>query len=190
MAKDGRRVEYMPLTQVEVALRNPKRHAEAEIRASIDRFGLAELPLLDERTGRLVAGHGRLDQVAAMRNDGQAPPDGVKLADNGEWLVPVVRGWSSRSDAEADSYLVGSNKLTIRGGWDNDGLAELLTDLAAQDAELLTLTGFTSDELSKLVNGPEEKAAPDDFPEYDDDTIKTDHKCPSCGYQWSGGAPS
>ncbi len=42
------------------AARNPKWNAEEEIRWSIGRFGLAELPLLDERTGLLVAGHGRV----------------------------------------------------------------------------------------------------------------------------------
>lgn len=189
MADKGRRVEYMPLTQVEAALRNPKLHAEAEIRASIDRFGLAELPLLDERTGRLVAGHGRLDQVAAMRTDGQDPPDGVRLAQNGEWLVPIVRGWASRSDAEADSYLVASNKLTIRGGWDTEGLVDLLTELGAADAELLKLTGFREDELADLVAGQEVPDL-DDFKNFDDvdkgagDGPPKPVTCPDCGLEF------
>lgn len=144
-----RRVEYMPLPIIEAAERNPKRHAASDIRQSIDRFGLGELPLIDERTGRLVAGHGRLDDIAERRRTGQNPPDGVQVGDGGEWLVPVVRGWGSRSDAEAEAYLVASNKLTTKGGWDDEALAEVLSDLA--DADLLALTGFSEGELADLL---------------------------------------
>jgi hypothetical protein len=145
-----RRVEYMALTDVQPAVRNPKRHATQAIAASIDRFGLGELPLLDERTGRLVAGHGRLDQLAAMRRAGQDPPDGVKLAADGNWLVPITRGWASRSDAEAEAYLVASNQLTVKGGWDQDALVDLLGEL---DEELVELAGFDERDLAKLLGG-------------------------------------
>lgn len=146
-----RRVEYMPLSVIEAAPRNPKKHAAAAINRSINRFGLGELPLIDERTGRLVAGHGRLDQVAQMRRDGQAPPDGVRTDLAGDWLVPVLRGWSSRSDAEAEAYLLASNQLTIRGGWDREELAEILGELSEADVELFGDTGFTGDDLNSLL---------------------------------------
>lgn len=149
---DERRVEYTPLTFIEAAPRNPKRHAGDAIKKSIDRFGFAELPLIDERTGRLVAGHGRLDQLAAMRKDGQAPPDGVRVDDAGEWLVPVVRGWQSRSDADAEAYLVASNRLTTLGGWDNEELGQLLSDLRDIDPDLLAVTGYNPDDLDTLLN--------------------------------------
>jgi len=138
----------MPLATIEAASRNPKRHDREGIRASIGRFGVAELPLVDERTGRLVAGHGRVDQLVAMRDEGQVPPDGVQLGDDGGWQLPVVRGWASRSDAEADAYLVASNKLTSNGGWDDEQLGELLSEL---DDDLLGLTGFGTDELTALL---------------------------------------
>src|SRR5205809_5221565 len=84
--------DYVPLSEVRPAPRNPKAHLGDAIRTSIGRFGVAELPLIDERTGRLVAGHGRIDQLTAMRADGQDPPEGVRVAPDGGWLVPVVRG--------------------------------------------------------------------------------------------------
>jgi DNA modification methylase len=165
-----RRVEYTPLTLIEAAPRNPKRHAGDAIKRSIDRFGFAELPLIDERTGRLVAGHGRLDQLAAMRKAGQDPPDGVRVDQGtGEWLVPVVRGWRSRSDGDAEAYLIASNRLTTLGGWDGEELGGLLADLAEQDAELLAVTGFSDADLEGLLGGgstqlPDALTDPDDVP--------------------------
>lgn len=144
-----RYVDYIPLDQIRGATRNPKGHDTTGIRTSIERFGYGELPLLDERTGRLVAGHGRHEQITAMHTAGEAPPDGVQLAADGAWMVPVIRGWASRSDAEAEAYLVASNQLTTKGGWDTRELAEVLEDLA--EAQLLELTGFTDDDLARML---------------------------------------
>lgn len=157
-----RRVEYMPIAEIEPAARNPKRHAGDAIAASVDRFGLAELPLIDERTGRLVAGHGRLDDLLGRRRDGEDPPAGVRLGPGGagDWLVPVIRGWSSDSDEDAEAYLVASNRLTVLGGWDDEGLADLLSDLAEQDAALLAVTGYTDDDLAQLLAEPERTELP------------------------------
>lgn len=165
-----RRVEYVPLDDIVRAARNPKRHDGAGIRTSISRFGVGELPLLDERTGRLVAGHGRVDQLQAMRSAGETPPDGVRVAD-GRWLVPVTRGWASRSDVEAEAYLLASNKLTFNGGWDDDELADVLRGLADVDPGLLAVTGFDDVELDELLAasgdpGPAVGLAdPDDVPD-------------------------
>jgi hypothetical protein len=150
-----RRIEYMRLNEIRPAGRNPKRHADTLIGNSIDRFGLAELPLVDERTGRLVAGHGRINRLTAKQESGEAPPDGIAVDADGTWLVPVVRGWSSRSDVEAESYLLASNQLTTVGGWDNQGVAELLESIQASDPDLAALTGFDADELADLLKAAE-----------------------------------
>jgi ParB-like chromosome segregation protein Spo0J len=57
------------------------------------RYGVVEPPVLDERTGRLVAGHGRLEAFAEARAVGLDAPEGVRVNAKGEWLVPVIRGW-------------------------------------------------------------------------------------------------
>lgn len=147
---DERRVEYVDLDAIELAPRNPKAHDVEGIRRSIGHFGLAELPLLDERTGRLVAGHGRVLDLRASRDSGQTPPDGVNL-EGDRWLVPVIRGWASRSDDDAEAYLLASNNLTTLGGWDNEALAGMLQDLAAADANLALLTGWTGDDIDDML---------------------------------------
>lgn len=180
-----RHIEYVPLATIGAAPRNPKQHAANDIRASIDRFGLGELPLIDERTGRLVAGHGRLDDIAERRRAGQDPPDGVQVDEAGDWLVPVIKGWRSRSDAEAEAYLIASNKLTTKGGWDDAELSEMLTDLNGTD--LFELTGFTEAELAGLAADPVE-----DFKPVNDDQARLDQRapimCPKCSFEWRLGS--
>ena len=168
MTTKTHRLEWMPLGQLQAAARNPKQHS-AEISTSIGRFGYVEPIVVDERTGRIVAGHGRREALLAMRKRGEVPPAGIR-AEGDEWLVPVLRGWASRSDAEAEAYLLASNKLTEAGGWDNELLAELLKDLGAQDA--LDGVGFTEAELEALLGqvdglgaGTEGLTDPDDVPE-------------------------
>lgn len=144
-----RRTEYLPLSELASAKRNPKRHAGAEIAASLERFGYVESIALDERTGRIVAGHGRRDQLVAAREAGAAPPEGVRV-DGDEWLVPVQRGWASRNNADADAYLVASNRLTELGGWDEGELAELLEGIAGSAAGLDGV-GYSQHELDELL---------------------------------------
>lgn len=154
-----RRIEYVPVQDLVAAARNPKRHAEAELDVSVGRFGYTEPVLLDERTGRLIAGHGRISALLRLKKKGQQPPDGV-VEQAGSWLVPVVRGWSSRSDQEADAYLLASNQLTAAGGWDNMELSQMLKELDA--AAALDGVGFSETELQKLLNymaPPEEEDA-------------------------------
>lgn len=148
-----RRIEYLPLDDIQPAPRNPKAHDLNSVRASISRFGFATPALRDERTGRLVAGHGRHDALREMRDAGEQPPTGVRLAKDGGWLVPVVCGWASRSDQEAEAYLVADNRHPELGGWDDAGLAELLSDLAEFDPALLEVTGYSQGDLEVLLEG-------------------------------------
>lgn len=145
----GRRLELMPLAAVTGAEKNPKKHAHEDIGKSIGRFGYVEPVVLDERTQRLVAGHGRVQALRAAKVKGEAPPQGVEVNDKGEWLVPVLRGWASRSDTEAQAYLVASNSLTTKGGWENAQLAELLQSLAQQQA--LDGTGFDEAAIDEVL---------------------------------------
>lgn len=177
-----RRVEYMRLDALVDAPRNPKRHDVATLRDSVTRFGMGELPLIDERTGRLVAGHGRAKTLRElMALDPEAPPDGVQRAEDGTWLVPVVRGWASRDDAEAEAYLLASNQLTIRGGWYEDDLLAMMREL-----DDLAGTGFdkaTLDALEKQLGGQDATELVV-FEAHTDDEMTFEHRCPKCGFEF------
>jgi hypothetical protein len=141
-----RRLEYVPVEDLPDHPENPSDHDEAELRASLLRFGFTTPPMLCERTGLLAEGHGRKKVTLALWAEGADPPPGV-LVDGHQWLVPVVRGWSSANDDELRAYLLASN---YRGGWRNDALADLLVQLAANDGGLVG-TGYSADGLDDLL---------------------------------------
>jgi hypothetical protein len=121
--KDKLWIEYTPLSKLKKFIRNPKRHALKDIGESMDRFGFAAPPTIDEETGYLVCGHGRVEELELKFERGEKPPLNIKVADSGEWLVPVVRGNHFESEAELEAYLLTDNKLIEKGGWDENMLA-------------------------------------------------------------------
>jgi hypothetical protein len=123
-------IVYMALSELLRAPRNPKSHDIDVIHQSLDRFGYVEPIARNERTGRIVAGHGRLDTLQQKKALGERPPARV-VEREGEWFVPVLRGVEFQSDAEAEAYLLASNQSTIAGGWDEGELVKVLADLAA-----------------------------------------------------------
>lgn len=150
------RLVYAPLDSLVSAEKNPKRH-HADIEASLARFGIVDsIGIVDERTGRLVGGHGRVEALRAMRARGAPPPAGVEVVDGGTWRVPVMYGWASANDAEATACLVALNELSTAGGWHAQGLGEVLKSIGAERAKGI---GFDSRFLAKLF---ERNAAEDD----------------------------
>lgn len=182
---EPRTIAYVPLDDVSAAARNPKTHDLDGIRASIGRFGLVAPAVVDERTGRLVAGHGRLSALRAMRDAGQDAPAGVQLSPDGDWLVPMLTGWASRSDAEADAYLIADNQWTVRGGWDEPDLGAFLAALGSADPDLMAATGFTDADAAAMLRAA---TVPDFEPDPNGEGSRLDQRkpltCPSCGYTW------
>lgn len=142
----GLSIEYVPLSEVAAAERNPKDHDIGAIIQSIQRFGFVTPGVVNEKTGRIVVGHGRADALQRMRADGFPAPGRIREGEDGEWLVPIVRGVEFETDAEAEAYVIADNRLTELGGWDHSSLPIILKDLAAND--LLEVTGFDGDDLS------------------------------------------
>lgn len=140
-----RRIEYVPLDDLQPDPRNPKAHDVATIDGSTERFGYVEPVVVDERTGLLVSGHGRRKTLEAMRARGETPPEGLATDDEGRWLVPVVRGWASRTDSDASAALVALNRTGELGGWVDDELLSLLDDL-----DDLTGVGYDADSIEAL----------------------------------------
>lgn len=157
-AIDPRRVEYKPISELIPDPRNPKAHDEQTIDDSIGRFGVLDLIVQDQRTGYIVSGHGRRKALAAMQERGENPPEGIKVDDDGTWLVPVVTGWASRTDAEAGAALIAMNRTTELGGWVDDDLLSLLEEL--DDAGTgFEGVGFSGSDIDDLRAELEEREA-------------------------------
>lgn len=123
------------------------------------------------RDGTILAGHG---VVEAARDAGLAE-------------IPVVRLDLDPDSPDALKVLTGDNEIARLALVDDRQLAELLRSVRATSAEGLLGTGFTDealeDELARLFA---QVTAPDSFGLLDPDSLVTEHRCPSCGYEWSG----
>lgn len=150
-----RRIRYVQLEMVAAAEANPKRHDAALIAGSIDRFGFLLPLLVDDRTGRLVAGHGRLEDLRRRHTAGEPAPAGIREK-GGRWFVPVVEGWSSRDDRDADAAAVSLNRIEEEGGWRLPDLYAMLDEFAAEGR--LDGTGFDADDLDTMLADLSRKA--------------------------------
>lgn len=138
-------IKYLPLSTLRASGRNPKRHDLIALSESFSRFGYVAPMILDERTGLLVAGHGRLDALRQTKARGAKPPGRITVDATGEWLIPVVHGVAFASEVDAEGYLLTDNQQVLLGDWDDEELARVLADLQAQDG--LYGTGFDAQEM-------------------------------------------
>ena len=145
-------IVYTPLSEVEKWPRNPKDHDESLLAVSIGTHGFNDPPAVDERSGRLVEGHGRIDVLRDMKAKGEDPPDRISVrSEDGEWMVPVVRGIRFESDEQAQAYLLAHNRITEKGGWNQSELQLMLQELVESGDEVLTSAGFSTKELDELT---------------------------------------
>jgi ParB-like nuclease domain len=145
------RIEYVALSEVQPATRNPKKHSLPDLIASIKRFGFVQPVAMNEETGKLVAGHGRLEALLAMKEAGEPVPTRV-VEKNGEWYVPVLRGVSFKDEQEAEAFLVADNRLVEVGGWDEQVLGALLTELGSANVGSLVGTGWDTNDIQVLLS--------------------------------------
>jgi DNA modification methylase len=161
-----RRIEYVLLSEVAPADRNPRLHQSLEkVKGSIRRYGFVEGAVHDGRTGKIIAGHGRLEALEAMHRAGEAPPDGILVdPDTAEWLMPLQFGWASENDEAAETLLVNLNRLSETGGWARGELATLLDELRQSSPTDFDLSGFEHAD----VDGMLAEFAQTEFDELDD----------------------
>lgn len=178
--RENLHIKYMPLSEVRAAPRNAKDHDIGAIIISYREFGFVTPGVVNEKTGSLLAGHGRAEALLEMKATDEAPPKRIRVrkADS-EWLVPFIRGIEFEDDAQAEAFVIADNKLTELGGWNWAVLPDMLKDLQGQD--LLTPTGFDEDELDSIMK---RTSPPDEFPD-SDPSDPTSHTCPRCGYEWN-----
>ena len=162
-------VEYLPLSEIVGADINPKDHDIGQIYQSIKRFGFTQPIMMNENTGKLLAGHGRLQTLQQMKQGGEKVPNRIKEKD-GEWLVPVLKGISFEDDMEAQAYLIADNRLTELGGWNTGELVDTLQELV-EGGFSLDGVGYDFDDLETMVTQIDDSGIFDVevVPEADDD---------------------
>lgn len=152
------KIIYMPLGWVAQWDRNPKLHDIGAIAESIKKYGFRDAPIWDETLHGIVAGNGRIETLLWMKTQApDKPPVGIVLKD-GEWFVPIQFGIDSKTAQEAEAFAVDHNNIVLLGGnftaeeisslWD-DGYVRLLTDLASQGQNFVSVSG---DDIDSLLN--------------------------------------
>ena len=149
------KVEYVALSEIIGADVNPKDHDIGQIYQSMKRFGFTSPIMMNEKTGKLLAGHGRLETLAMFKKGADTPPDRIRVREeDGEWLVPVLRGINFDSDVEAQAYLLADNRLTELGGWHTDELVMSLQGILQEGGDLEGV-GWDLDDVEDLITDSE-----------------------------------
>lgn len=136
-------------------------------------------PMTAAADGEIIDGSARLD-VAADVFDGVDP-----LVIDHDGKRPVIMRRTdipNADDPRAVRISLEANRVAAADlEWDSAILGELAADDPAMLAGL-----WTDAELAEVLTAGGAYDAPDEFKEFDED-IETEHECPKCGYQWSGG---
>jgi ParB-like chromosome segregation protein Spo0J len=169
--KHADKIELIEIEKLIPYARNSRTHSDeqvAQIAGSIREFGFTN-PVLINKDGTIVAGHGRVMAARKLKMES----------------VPCLR-LGHLTESQVRAYVIADNKLALNAGWDEEMLRIELQSLKEEGADM-ALTGFCEQEIETILGILEVSAAepPEDFPEAGED-ISTDHQCPKCGYQWSG----
>ena len=152
--------------------RNPRQNEEAvsKVMGSLKEYGFRQPIVVDENLV-IIVGHTRLK--AAQRLAFKEVP------------VHMAEGLT---DQQKKAYRIADNRIAEEADWDKDLLRLEIEELFEQEYDLESL-GFNAHEIEALLYKDKinEKESPEDFDEYDED-LETQHRCPKCGYEWSGAA--
>jgi DNA modification methylase len=119
----------------------------------MDKFGVV-VPILIAKRNRVIAGHGRLKAAKMLGLD----------------QVPTIR-IEHLTKAELRAYALADNRLAELASWDNERLAEELSELITLELDFdITITGFEMPEIDLLIQESQESADPtDDIPDVEPD---------------------
>lgn len=141
------------------------------IQESLQRYGAARSIVIDEEN-RILAGNGTVDGAKA------AGIENVRIIEtDGDEIIAIKR--TNLSEEQKIGLALADNRTSDLSEWDQEMLHTLSQEHDIND-------WFTSEDLNSITGDPvSELEPPQDFDEVDDD-ITTEHRCPSCGYEWSG----
>ena len=144
-------ITHLPPGSLRPYARNARTHSAkqiAEIAASIRAFGFNN-PVLIDKDGGIVAGHGRVQAARQL----------------GLETVPTIR-LEHLTEAQKRAYILADNKLAEKAGWDREILAIELQHLSEIELDFdITVTGFEVPEIDVLIESleaPPAKADPAD----------------------------
>ena len=82
-------IVYTPMNEILLWPRNPRRHALDEISASLTRFNFNDPITIDETSGHLIEGHGRMKALEKRKAD-----SATRHPSTSAWMRAQANGWS------------------------------------------------------------------------------------------------
>jgi hypothetical protein len=144
------KIIYRPIEQLKLDPCNPRAHSKrqvGQIASSIRIFGF-NVPVLVDRNGNVVCGHGRL----------------LACHELGITEVPTLY-LDHLTQAKARAFMIADNRLTEIATWDDQLLAQQLKDLALSGLDFsLEVTGFEMAEIDLRISSLEDQPARDPDP--------------------------
>jgi DNA modification methylase len=132
-------IENLPIAQIRINPSNPRLHRPKQVRqiaASIREFGF-RIPVLVDGTGKLVAGHGRLQAAKLV----------------GMTEIPTIR-LEGLDEKQLLAFSIADNRLCETAEWSKTLLAEQLKFLSESDINFsLDVVGFELDEIELMIEG-------------------------------------
>lgn len=143
-------LNYRNLAELKCWQRNYRHGDIGAITQSLLRFGYnGALRVWKDNT--VIAGNHTLLALQGIKASGLPAPRNVE-EDRGAWWVAVI-DCSWMTQVEAQAYAVADNRTSALATDDDQRLAELLTEIASEDARLLDATGYDGDDLDNLLRG-------------------------------------
>ena len=145
------------------------------LETSLEQFGAGRSILIDKH-GKIIAGNKTAETAGQLGME-----DVIVVQTDGTKVVAVQRtDLDLENDLKARELAYADNRISeLDLNWDLEKLQkdlEIGVDLEGH--------GFWVE--SELKNLFEVNTPPEEFKDYDEESIETDHQCPKCGYQWSG----
>lgn len=143
----GTYVDPRSLVRSRQRLRNPNKSQQEHLQRNLRRFGCV-LPVLVDDQRCIISGHSLVEAAIAI----------------GLERVPIVEV-GGLSEAEVAAFRISLHKFEEQSEWDENALRAEFTAIADFDVDLLTFTGFSTQEIDVVLE-PDVKSA--DKPNPDD----------------------
>lgn len=144
-------IEKIKVADLKTADYNPRIMPDIELKAlkdSIRTFGFVEPVVVNkypERLNVLVGGHQRIAALQQMASGGEKI-EGTEMIDGALWVPAIFVNLNLEHEKALNLAL---NK--IRGKWDDDKLAGIISGL--KESDVMPATGFREDEISRILDG-------------------------------------
>jgi len=162
------RYKDTPIDDLIPYARNARTHSEDQINkvaSSIKEFGFLN-PVIKDGEDGIIAGHCRVEAAKKL----------------GYTQVPTIEA-SHLTDEQKRAYILADNRLALDAGWDNEMLSVEFADLHEAGFDL-ELTGFSADELSETMYGPDFEPGTEDEQGNLDELEPKWVTCPHCGEEF------